>query len=178
MTFVRGYFPQFDWQRLLTVSEILDAKHFGWFGAGAIFYQYFKTGSRLALCAAFVIGWTASAFQSGLTADGAAIPFIIVAVFGLSISIPAIQRLLATGPILFLGAVSYPLYLLHENLMLSLMVKLGRSVDVPDWALPILPVLVLATLALAVTKFVEPFGRRLLSKIFAPVALFLSTTKT
>ena len=47
-----------------------------------------------------------------------------------------------------MGYVSYPLYLVHENAMVSITISLGQSwQQVPAWLLPLLPLALLSALA-------------------------------
>jgi peptidoglycan/LPS O-acetylase OafA/YrhL len=66
------------------------------------------------------------------------------------------QRLLASRVLGFFGAISYPLYLLHENMMIAMIAKLGRVW--PDAPAPLLVASALAAiscLAYVIAKHAE-----------------------
>jgi peptidoglycan/LPS O-acetylase OafA/YrhL len=86
------------------------------------------------------------------------IAFAAVGVFFVAaLLLPAVQRHLACGSWQFLGFVSYPLYLVHENMMVALTVKLGHiAPGLPGWALPLLPMTWVIVVAWCIARFAEP----------------------
>lgn len=69
----------------------------------------------------------------------------------------------------FLGFVSYPLYLINENMMVSIVIKLSKVQAVfPLVLLPALAMVFLIYLAFPLAKYVEPWVRR-------PLAVWTST---
>jgi peptidoglycan/LPS O-acetylase OafA/YrhL len=137
----------------------IDGTYFIWFLAGALAYRYYIAPSRrnLAIMApAFIICcfWMKG---SRIYAEIA-----ICALFLSAIAFPRVRAVLSTRSLLFLGFVSYPLYLIHENAMIALTVKLGALAAVPGLLLPVLPVALLAGVAWMAATFAEPFMIKML----------------
>ena len=135
-----------EWPYIACHTLSLD--YFGWFGAGAAYYLFTKQRDFRYVGVAIVL----SLFSSVTTVSMVAltIPGILAAVFVAGLFAVAIvserfQRLVDSRVLGFFGAISYPLYLIHENMMIAITVKLGRV-----W--PEAPGLLLALLALAVVS--------------------------
>lgn len=155
---------------LLSLCKHLSLEHFGWFAAGAAFYVHVREQQRRW----FGLG-LALAVLSALTLERSDMPtriaaLAVVLVFAAAIRWPLLQRALATPALQFLGFVSYPLYLLHENLMIALVVQWGGTVPAA-WT-PLLPLVVIAALALlagALATHGEPLIQRWLSRPLRPL---------
>ena len=77
----------------------------------------------------------------------------------------------------FLGFVSYPLYLVHENILVALTVKLARTVPViPAGLLPVVGIAFVVVLAWLVARYAETAVRRLLPAPRAQTSPHLATT--
>ena len=63
---------------------------------------------------------------------------------------------------LFIGFISYPLYLIHGNLLVSGITKLQKYTVIPEFLLPIFPILLLILIAYVITKKIERFPITLL----------------
>jgi peptidoglycan/LPS O-acetylase OafA/YrhL len=53
---------------------------------------------------------------------------MISTLFALSLKVDVIQRVLSIRVFMFFGLVSYPLYLIHENAMISMMVQMPPNI--------------------------------------------------
>lgn len=84
---------------------------------------------------------------------------VVVAIFLGAVLAP--PRWLANRCLLFFGFVSYPLYLLHENLGVALIVRWGRDwPELPHALLPLLAVAVTTALAWLLARHIEPWLQR------------------
>jgi peptidoglycan/LPS O-acetylase OafA/YrhL len=156
-------------QPVLDVLNTWGARHYGWFAAGALYYRHLRGGRRglpweaLALSALSTLslygmfGLALRAFAAGAAVSG---------MFALALLSPAVQQLLALRLLVFVGVASYPLYLMHENLMVALIVKLGAGVPgLPGILLPVLPVAGLTVVAWWVATQLEPRLRGALQEL-------------
>jgi peptidoglycan/LPS O-acetylase OafA/YrhL len=137
----------------------IDGKFFIWFLAGALSYQYYVAPSRRNLAImtpAFII---CCFWQKG---NSIYAEIAICALFLSAVAFPRVQATLSTRSLLFLGFISYPLYLIHENAMIALIVKFGTFAAVPGLLLPVLPVALLVGIAWMAAAFAEPFMRKML----------------
>jgi peptidoglycan/LPS O-acetylase OafA/YrhL len=178
LPFLIDFFPNAEWSLPRQVLFILSAKYFGWFAAGALFYLYVKEqrGYILGLAVAIGLisalslpleGWEARAIIAGIA---------VVLLFTASVLSQRMQSLLANPALLMLGFASYPLYLLHENMMVSLIAKIGNLAPwMPAVLVPVLPMSIVITLGWLVARYAEPWARnaiqnsyRHLSRLFRP----------
>jgi len=128
------------------ISSLFSLEYFGWFSSGMLFYLYYKTKSKYYYIFAFLM-----AVLSSYTLDGVEtfVPALLISIlFTLSISVDFLQKLLSQRFFLFFGLVSYPLYLLHENAMISMIIKSETYLAwFPQVLYPILPIAILTIVA-------------------------------
>ena len=149
----------------------LSFPHFGWFAAGSAFYVYWATrgqtwffiGLALALVSAF-----GSSAQYGGSRLGAGLGGVLITLlFAYSLRSAWLQRILTSRMLLFLGFVSYPLYLLHENAMVAMTAMLGRAYPaMPKLSMPLAPIILLCIVSFLIARF-EPQLRDLLRSVSA-----------
>ncbi|MFZ6645001.1 acyltransferase family protein [Undibacterium sp. TJN25] len=138
------------------------AEHYGWFAAGALYYLAFKQKSRRMLGLAIGVACIAALVREGAVADKIAALMIVLA-FTMAIVSSRVQHLLNLRVLAWLGVISYPLYLLHENMMVAMIIKAGKYAPwMPHLLMPVLPVLLIAALAALVARAGEPWLRQLL----------------
>lgn len=149
---------------------MLSSQFWGWFAAGALYYR--ANGRRGHLLLALLISMVA-AWQSDLTmlqSDiGIKLASVAVALFfGLAMLSKRLQAVLSSPFLLFSGAVSYPLYLIHENAMVSMIGTVGRAAPwLPSVLVPVLPIAVLVLVAWLISDRGEPALRAFIRKQFA-----------
>ena len=175
LPFLSELFPNAEWSLPQQILFVLSAKHFGWFAAGSLFYLYVREQRIHFLILAVAIGLiSALSLKVGVQATFAGIAVVLL--FTASILSPRMQSLLTGRFLLFLGFASYPLYLLHENMMVSLIVKTGNFAPwLPAMLIPVLPMSIVITLGWLVAKYAEPWTRnsilsatRQVSRLFRP----------
>lgn len=146
---------------LQTISNALSLKHFGWFAAGAVLYIHFQTqnkqwlyaGVALMILSSLVVRIDALGFDSEVIIGA----LLISALFTVSFKSKLLQRILQTRVLVFFGFISYPLYLIHENAMTSMIIKMESGTP---WLHPFLypyPAIIFLTFtAYIIAKYVEP----------------------
>jgi peptidoglycan/LPS O-acetylase OafA/YrhL len=142
---------------------LLDAPYMAWFASGALFYLSTKAGDWRLMAAAIAVGVLAAFGE--LPGQGV-VPLpalIVVGLFTIVLTVPTVQRTLTTPPIMFLGAISYPLYLLHEGAMISTVRWLGNA-PLPGFLLPFIPLAGLCVLAWLIAEHIEGPARGLLKR--------------
>lgn len=144
-------------RRLAFLGDRLRADAYGWFATGALLYIYRSQKSVGAL----ILGIGVAAFavaQPQLPKSATTLAAALVALlFVVSIASTKLQSILSQRVLLILGYISYPLYLLHENMMVALIVKVGNWVP-GLWPIlmPVAPVLFVLLVAWIVAAYVEP----------------------
>ena len=159
-----------------TIINTLSFKHFGWFAAGSAFYIFSTSKDDKWFYIALFISLINSVFfvTSHFIWKSTLVAAAISIFFALSIISPKLQFILSQKVLLFFGFVSYPLYLIHQNMMISMIVKLGNSFDfIPSFLLPIPPILFLALFAYLIAKYLEP----LLKNFIKSIILIIITSK-
>lgn len=110
---------------LYTISSHLSFSYFGWFAAGSLFYLYWEQRDIRCFYAGFVLALICSLILSIKQSDPfsmfAAIILSLLFAYGLRIHL--IQKILSIKPLLFWGTISYPMYLIHENALISILVQ-------------------------------------------------------
>ncbi len=149
----------------LAVSDEMNARCYGWFAAGAFFYLYFDSGRTVLLAASVgcaVLGIAASAGPADVA--GLVCCTGVYLVFITPFFSKPFQRFFSHPWGVFLGFISYPLYLLHQNISWSLALKLHRAFPgAPARLLMAGPVVLVGVLAWLSAAFIEPLGRQLLA---------------
>lgn len=153
---------------LTSISANLAFKYFGWFAIGMAFYlsesnrsvKWFVFGIALSIFCIITNYWI-----SPVEGEFIAL-LLIVLLFAAPMKFSKVRDILSHRALLFLGFVSYPLYLVHENIMISITIKLGHYF--PTEALLITPIFgftLVVCIAWYVTKYVEPFVKQKLKTI-------------
>ena len=86
--------------------------------------------------------------------------------FILPILFQKIRFLLESRVLLFLGFISYPLYLIHENMMIFMIIDLNKLEFIPEKMLPIIPILIVIFLSYLIVRFGESSVKGILKKVF------------
>ena len=138
----------------------LGAEYFGWFVSGALFLKAREERNDLLFVLAIIAG-LASVLTSALWQPSDWISrvylFGCVAVFAIAQRSRGFQELLAARILLLVGFVSYPLYLLHNELGVGLIATFTQGVPQPLWpVLPLMMIVVMLFLAWLVAKHAEP----------------------
>jgi peptidoglycan/LPS O-acetylase OafA/YrhL len=136
----------------------LSLPYFGWFAAGAMAYLFIMERRRRWLLGATAFGFASAWAGGGIETSGDRIGAIVIFAFFLAVlSFGRFQSLFANRLFVFLGFVSYPLYLIHENAVVSMIIKLHTVVPwIPVAVLPLLPILAVILVAWIIAAFIEP----------------------
>jgi peptidoglycan/LPS O-acetylase OafA/YrhL len=145
----------------------LSFETFSWFASGAAFYVFFKTREFkwwiLGLCLAIAgpLGFQQQAAGRLVAATAVSLTF------ALTMYVPALRVPFDTRVLQFLGYISYPLYLVHENMMIATVIKIGREFAfLPRFVLPFIPIAMLVALAYFIVRYIEPRAHALISRAF------------
>jgi peptidoglycan/LPS O-acetylase OafA/YrhL len=149
--------------RIAAAMDWLGLNYFGWFGAGALYYKAATSSSGELFCLATGVAIAAACTQR--IYGGAMMPaviacLVVAALFAAAQRSMLLQRMLSTPALVFVGFISYPLYLLHSNITIGLTHVLG-GFGFRSPFLPFAPLAVVAALAWVIAKYVEPALRRL-----------------
>ncbi len=155
-----------------------SAEHFGWFTFGATLYLYMQDRSPRTLIAAVVSAVIAVAFFNGSHFIEKIPPALMITLFTASMTNEKVQRFLKYRAWLILGLISYPLYLIHENAVVSMTVQLRQLCpSIPAALLPLGPIIFLACVAWVIATYLEPMLRRAIRLVFRRLSLFAAALR-
>lgn len=160
---------------LYNVTKTLSFEHFGWFTSGAAFYVFTQKKDSKWFIFALGMAIICSALLRGFQIEVFIAASLISIIFAASIISPLIQRILNIKILQFFGFISYPLYLIHENIMISTIIKISPFIN-PNfyWVAPLLAIAFIATMAYLITKFAEPKVKNLIG---SSQKLFLTSSR-
>ena len=149
---------------VLKLIEWFTFQKFGWFTAGAAYYLYDKTKLRKWLYFAFLVSLLSAALVEADLATKLGATLVSILFFAAVVS-TRVQKILCNGFLLKLGFVSYPLYLLHENILVASIVKIGNYwPSIPPFLIPLIPFSILFMAAYLIATYAEPALRQVLKK--------------
>lgn len=150
---------QFDNRILYMVYALtthLSFEYFGWFASGSCFYLFFKFEQKqwLVYGALMAIISSILLYFGHLTTMFSAL--VISLFFSVSFVTPSIQRFLESRVLIFVGFISYPLYLLHENMIISMSIELPTVLNgIPLIISPLIAIAIVTVISLLITKYLE-----------------------
>lgn len=151
--------------RLVEPFEWLGIKFYLWFASGILFAKAKTLNSEPLFALACVTGLAAallvSPFPIPLTWDDRYPMIAALILFAVAQRVGYVQRTLEWRPLLMIGTVSYPLYLIHETIGFGLLVLTERAFpQVPNEILPLPTLALMIAVAYAITKYAEPALRK------------------
>lgn len=158
--------PDFQFKPISALLfNFLSLKYFGWFCVGALLYKaHALKNKKLALASAVLMVPTVMImYGRGITIVVACA--IVYSVFYLALNTKLVASIFASRFFLFLGFISYPLYLIHENTMVALTIKTHENWSwIPDHMTPWPGIALLMLIAYWMAKYIEPGIRRILKR--------------
>ena len=99
----------------------------------------------------------------------------IVSLFALSIVNSTLQKILSNQFMVGMGFISYPLYLIHDGAMVSMIHQLHAVANwMPGYLLPVLPITGLIFVAWIIAKYLEPNLRHIIKRFFTNKSAYSS----
>jgi peptidoglycan/LPS O-acetylase OafA/YrhL len=156
----------FNAPSLYSLSDFLVPVYLGWFLVGALLFVWFRSRNASAMIWALIVSSICPFMYGPGEIEGLgqiAAGYLIILLFFVPLLSERIRSALSAKFLLFLGFISYPLYLFHENIMISLIVKTARWMpSLPSILIPLFPIGLLIFLAWLVAAYGEPWLRNLL----------------
>ena len=140
---------------LLRLGHELSLEHFGWFTSGALFYLYHENKRERFFIGALLCSVFSASFLKYIDVIVAAV--MISVFFAASLRVSVLQKALQRRFILFFGFISYPLYLIHENIMISMIIKFDEyALWGNAFFYPIISLVALSIVSFLIAKKGEP----------------------
>lgn len=144
----------------------LSFEYFGWFASGSAFYVFSQNKSPKWFLVAFITAIVSALIDGGLDLQRVFAGSLVAIFFAISTIANCVKNFLSSRFIVFFGSISYPLYLIHENAMISMIIKMGHSATgIPMWLLPLPAIAALSTVAFFIYRYCEPYVKFFLVKI-------------
>lgn len=164
---VQSSLPDDVSQALARLFKYSDYQYYGWFAAGALFYQYHVSKALKYWGMGVIIGLLSARGLGGLLSGSMLFATGLVLLFAFSLNVTVLQRVLSNRLLLFFGFISYPFYLIHVSSLISMIRQLNALVPwLPHWMLPIIPIGLITLVAWAIASFLETPLRRWIKKQF------------
>jgi peptidoglycan/LPS O-acetylase OafA/YrhL len=136
---------------------LLSCHYFGWFTGGALSYLYFTSNKIRYLFFAILVSLL-QLYKYQRSSGELVCAIIVMAVFFIPVYFEKARFVFSNSVLIFFGFISYPLYLIHENAMIGLMLKLNNNLsNIPNLLLPVIPLLILIIVSYVIVKIFEPF---------------------
>lgn len=161
-----------------SVLNNLDFEYFGWFSAGAAIMlgTIGETGLRARnwFIYGVFIAITVSLIEFSKNIPGLFLSILVITIFSGSMKSEKIKNYLSMPIFLWFGFVSYPLYLIHENILISGTLSLLKLYPVvPVFLWPIFMLGGLSTIAWVIAILLEPLLKSIIFRAFNFIAASL-----
>jgi len=148
------------------IYKLLDVKYYGWFAAGALFYQYYNDKRLATFLAALLIALINGRDISGFLSGEMVACVLVISIFAGSLISKQLQRIFSHKSLTFIGFISYPLYLIHENATISTIVQLHQQFEwVNIYVLSLFPLSCCVLISWLMAAYLEPGLRTSIKKI-------------
>jgi peptidoglycan/LPS O-acetylase OafA/YrhL len=142
----------------------LGFSNYGFFASGALFYKYATDGVRRHLLMAILIGvlsaLTTEIFKYSVPERLALLTVVLI--FAITILSEKARTVSSMKPLLFFGFVSYPLYLVHNNILVGTMNVISQLYpQLPMIFVPVFPTAIIVGFAYMIARYIEPFMQSL-----------------
>ncbi|WP_293866573.1 acyltransferase [uncultured Alsobacter sp.] len=150
--------------RIGDLVTVLGTEYYGWFAVGACMYLFWKHGQHRYLIMALIAGAASSLVLSG--EEAVLVGLSMTALFVGAVTSAPLQAVIGRGILPALGLITYPVYLLHENMMVSLIIQ-EREAGLPlsDALLPLPPIALILGLSWMIARVVEPRLRKAIARL-------------
>lgn len=167
---VRSGFENFYFLETKKILSQLGLGYYGWFLLGIYSYKYqhlFLVHRRIySLVFISLITIFAESMRNGGSVKILIAASVITLLFIAPLFNKKFKLILSSNILLFFGFISYPLYLIHQNLVTGLAIKLHNfGIELPDFFYP-LPFLILAILLSFLIAKLEPLIKNAILKKF------------
>ena len=137
---------------LNTFSHLMSFEYFGWFASGSLAYLYIVNNQLKYILLCVLISFIE---MYKYLNDISALLYVvfILTLFISPICFEKTRIIFKNKFLLFFGLISYPLYLIHENALISLIYKTNQlGLPIPNLLLPIVPILIRHCETLVMTR--------------------------
>ena len=148
------------------IYDFLSLQYFGSFCVGACLYRALNEASQKFIVLSFIL-MIPTALIIFTEYDDYLISAIVYLFFLLTLFNIKVAHLVGNQYLTFLGFISYPLYLIHENSLVALTVKTHNFfLFIPDFLTPFPGIFFILLVSYLIAKYCEPFFKNYMSSLF------------
>lgn len=141
---------------IYALTTHLSFEYFGWFASGSCFYLFHKYEQRSWFFYGVIMAVISSVTLYIENYNTMISALLISLFFACSFVFPFIQKILSFRLLIFIGFISYPFYLLHENMIISLSIELPETfVSMPLIIAPMIAIVFIIFLSYIISKYME-----------------------
>ena len=154
--------------QIIRYLNALGFKYYGWFLIGVQTFKYIEDKNQFTLNTLIFISIITVIIDCIMFKDY--VLFLLassaILIFITPIFFEKIRKILSSQWFVFFGYISYPLYLIHQNIIVALAVKTNTHFpDLPSFMYPLPAIIVVVFLAYLITK-IEPTLKNFIQSIF------------
>lgn len=137
--------------------SLLSLQHFGWFCIGALIYKSHKEENHFYASTSVTILPLAILITNNHDTGYIIASTAIFTIFYISIFHENSSKIISSKIFMFFGFISYPLYLIHQNTMISLTIKTHHKFHwINEMATPIPGIIIIILISFIIAKYAEP----------------------
>jgi peptidoglycan/LPS O-acetylase OafA/YrhL len=160
-----------------SLLNLLGFEFFGWFAAGASYYLFTRSNRKVWMYFGLSCALISSVFLAEHDLQLLVAASVISLLFHFSIINTRIQSFLSNRIFLFFGFISYPFYLIHEGIMISMIIKINRIFpSIPDFILTTLAIGCVSIISYYIAKKLEKPVKNFIRTLFSSLASFAIKT--
>ena len=145
----------------------LSLNYFGLFAVGCAMYLELKHQNRRYFYAALALLIPAIGASVGYRPGTMLFCFALYAIFRGTLLNAKFSQMVSGAVLTTAGFISYPLYLIHENMLVAITIKLHRAFpDLPGLLTPVPGLMLICALAYLIAAFFEPRLRRAIQRLY------------
>lgn len=153
---------------LFMLKRVLSLHHMGWFLIGALLYNALFQRSVMSLIGSASVLPFAIIADSGRGAEIFVVCGALYLVFVSTLFHQSTARFFSSRFFLFWGFISYPFYLIHQNMTVALTIKThSYFAEMPGLATPLPGLVGVVALSYLLASYGEPTLRRLIARSFS-----------
>lgn len=151
---------------IFSLLNFIGIKYYGWFILGIIAYKYNLNKTKINAYLLFVVIILA-ALSSSFEDSRNFFPALLTAsIFVAPLFFNKVKELLSSQKLLFVGYISYPLFLIHQNIVTGMAIQLHAIYpNLPTFVYPI-PFILIVFLISNIIANIEPKFKKILKNIF------------
>jgi peptidoglycan/LPS O-acetylase OafA/YrhL len=151
------------------LHKFLGLQSFCWFVGGCCMYLFYVSRDpKYVLFSVLIIALESVRMTFGFHFKFQCLAnMVTLAIFIMPVYFENLRSIFANRILIFFGSISYPLYLIHENAIVALGIKLKAffNGNIPAHLIPIIPIAGLVLIAFLIAKFAEPALKKLIDKL-------------